>query len=130
MKKLILMLVLFTAVSTINVQAQGGQGGDPAAMLARMKERMKPQLIEKTKLTDAQADKVIEINFEARSQMRGMRDLSEEDRKKKMDEVRAATDKKYKEMPLTDDQIKAVNDFYDEWRKNMQQQRNGGGGNQ
>jgi hypothetical protein len=47
-----------------------------------------------------------------------------------MDEVRAATDKKYKEMPLTDDQIKAVNDFYDEWRKNMQQQRNGGGGNQ
>ena len=130
MKKLILMLVLFTAVATINVQAQGGQGGDPAAMLARMKERMKPQLIEKTKLTDAQADKVIEINFEARSQMRGMRDLSEEDRKKKMDEVRAATGKKYKEMPLTDDQIKAVNDFYDEWRKNMQQQRNGGGGNQ
>jgi Spy/CpxP family protein refolding chaperone len=130
MKKLILMLVLFTAVATINVQAQGGQGGDPAAMLARMKERMKPQLIEKTKLTDAQADKVIEINFEARSQMRGMRDLNEEDRKKKMDEVRAATDKKYKEMPLTDDQIKAVNDFYDEWRKNMQQQRNGGGGNQ
>jgi Spy/CpxP family protein refolding chaperone len=130
MKKLILMLVLFTAVATINVEAQGGQGGDPAAMLARMKERMKPQLIEKTKLTDAQADKVIEINFEARSQMRGMRDLSEEDRKKKMDEVRAATDKKYKEMPLTDDQIKAVNDFYDEWRKNMQQQRNGGGGNQ
>lgn len=130
MKKLILMLVLFTAVATINVQAQGGQGGDPAAMLARMKERMKPQLIEKTKLTDAQADKVIEINFEARSQMRGMRDLSEEDRKKKMDEVRATTDKKYKEMPLTDDQIKAVNDFYDEWRKNMQQQRNGGGGNQ
>jgi hypothetical protein len=62
--------------------------------------------------------------------MRGMRDLNEEDRKKKMDEVRAATDKKYKEMPLTDDQIKAVNDFYDEWRKNMQQQRNGGGGNQ
>jgi Spy/CpxP family protein refolding chaperone len=130
MKKLILMLVLFTAVATTNVQAQGGQGGDPAAMLARMKERMKPQLIEKTKLTDAQADKVIEINFEARSQMRGMRDLNEEDRKKKMDEVRAATDKKYKEMPLTDDQIKAVNDFYDEWRKNMQQQRNGGGGNQ
>ena len=130
MKKLILMLVLFTAVATINAEAQGGQGGDPAAMLARMKERMKPQLIEKTKLTDAQADKVIEINFEARSQMRGMRDLSEEDRKKKMDEVRAATDKKYKEMPLTDDQIKAVNDFYDEWRKNMQQQRNGGGGNQ
>ena len=130
MKKLILMLVLFTAVFTINVVAQGGQGGDPAAMLARMKERMKPQLIEKTKLSDAQADKVIEINFEARSQMRGMRDLSEEDRKKKMEEVQAATNKKYKELPLTDDQIKAVNDFYDEWRKNMQQQRSGGGGNQ
>ena len=129
MKKLILLLVVFVSAFTISTKAQqgGGPGGDPAAMLARMKERMKPQLIEKTKLTDAQADKVIEINFEARSQMRGMRDLSEDERKKKMEEVKETINKKYKEIPLTDDQVKAVNDFYDEWRKNMQQRGPGGG---
>ena len=128
MKRLIVLLAVFTAVFTTSVNAQQNGGGDPQAMLARMKERMKPQLIEKTKLTDAQADKVIEINFEARQQMMGMRDLSEEDRKKKREEIQADLNKKYKTIPLTDDQIKAVNDFYDEWRKNMQQQRNGGGG--
>ena len=85
--------------------------------------------MEKTKLTDAQADKVIEINFEARQQMMAMRDLSEEDRKKKREEMQADLNKKYKTIPLNDDQIKAVNDFYDEWRKNMQQQRANGGGN-
>ncbi len=128
MKKLIAVAAIFATVYTSDVAAQQG-GGDPAAMMARMKERMKPQLVEKTKLTDAQADKVIEINFEFRQQMRELRDLSEADRAKKREEIQANINKKYKEIPLTDDQVKSVNDFYDEWRKNMQQQRGSGGGN-
>ena len=128
MKKLILVFALLLTVFSINAQAQGG--GDPAAAMQRFKDRVKPQLVEKTKLTDAQADKVIDINFNARSQMRGLRDLSDDDRKKKMDEIKEGINKEYKAIPLTDDQIKAVNDFFDEMRKNMQQQRqNGGGGN-
>jgi len=128
MKKLILVFALFLTVFSINAQAQGG--GDPAAAMQRFKDRVKPQLVEKTKITDAQADKVIEINFNARSQMRGLRDLSDDDRKKKMAEIQEGINKEYKGIPLTDDQIKAVNDFFDEMRKNMQQQRqNGGGGN-
>ena len=128
MKKLIAVAAIFATVYTSDVAAQQG-GGDPAAMIARMKERMKPQLVEKTKLTDAQADKVIEINFEFRQQMRELRDLSEADRTKKREEIQANINKKYKEIPLTDDQVKSVNDFYDEWRKNMQQQRGSGGNN-
>jgi len=125
MKKILFIIAFMTTLGVMNASAQQG-GGDPAAMLARMKERVKPQLIEKAKLTDVQADKVIEINFESRQQLRGFKDLSEEDRKKKMDEVKAENNKKYKAIPLTDDQVKSVDEFFEEQRKNMQKQRSNG----
>ncbi len=125
MKKFLFIIAFMTTLGVMNASAQQG-GGDPAAMLARMKERVKPQLIEKAKLTDVQADKVIEINFESRQQLRGLKDLSEEDRKKKMDEVKAENNKKYKAIPLTDDQVKSVDEFFEEQRKNMQKQRSNG----
>jgi len=125
MKKFLFIIAFMTTLGVMNASAQQG-GGDPAAMLARMKERVKPQLIEKAKLTDVQADKVIEINFESRQQLRGFKDLSEEDRKKKMDEVKAENNKKYKAIPLTDDQVKSVDEFFEEQRKNMQKQRSNG----
>ncbi len=125
MKKVLFIIAFMTTLGVMNASAQQG-GGDPAAMLARMKERVKPQLIEKVKLTDVQADKVIEINFESRQQLRGFKDLSEEDRKKKMDEVKAENNKKYKAIPLTDDQVKSVDEFFEEQRKNMQKQRSNG----
>ncbi len=126
MKKFLFIIAFMTTLGVMNAGAQQG-GGDRVAMFARMKERLKPQIIEKTKLTDAQADKVIEINFESRQQLRGLRDLSEEDRKKKMDEVKAENNKKYKAIPLTDDQVKSVDKFFEEQRKNMQQRQNGNG---
>ena len=130
MKKLFLLIALFTTVYVTKANAQQG-GGDPAAMMQRYKDRVKPQLVEKTKITDVQADKVIEIMFNSRSKMRGLRDLSEDDRKKQLEQIQADQNKEYKAIPLTDDQIKAVNDFFEEQRKQMQQQRqqNGGGGN-
>jgi Spy/CpxP family protein refolding chaperone len=130
MKKLLVLLAFFTTVYATKADAQGQGGGDPAARMAKMKEMLKPQLIEKVKLTDAQADKVLEINFKSRSEMRGLRDLSEDDRKKKRDEIEASQNKAYKEIPLTDDQIKAVNDFFEAQRQEMMKQRqNGNGGN-
>ncbi len=126
MKKLLFLVALFTTLCITNASAQGQGGGDPAAMAARYKERVKPQLVEKTKLTDEQAEKVLDIQLASRQGMRGLRDLSEEDRKKKMDELQADLNKKYKAIPITEDQIKAVNDYYAEMRRNMQQ---GGGGN-
>jgi Spy/CpxP family protein refolding chaperone len=131
MKKLLVLVAVFTTVLLSNANAQQGNGNfDPAQMAQRYKERVKPQLIEKVKLTDAQAEKVCDIQLASRQQMRGLRDLSEDDRKKKIEEIQADNNKQYKAIPLTDDQIKAVNDFMDEMRKQMQQQRqNGGGGN-
>jgi Spy/CpxP family protein refolding chaperone len=130
MKKLLVLVAVFTTVLMTNANAQQGNGNfDPAAMKARYLERTKPALIEKTKLTSEQADKVLDINWEARSKMRGMRDLSQDERKKKMDDAQAEAEKQYKTIPLTDDQIKAVKDFFEEQRKQMQQQRQNGGGN-
>jgi len=53
-----------------------------------------------------------------------MRDLSEDERMSKMKEIREDNNKKFKEIPLTDEQIKSVNDFYDEMRKNRMQRGN------
>ena len=129
MKKLFVLVVLFTTVYVSQVNAQPPQGGDPAAMLERYKERVKPQLVEKAKLTEAEADKVIEISFSYRSKMRGLRDLSEDDRKKEMEKIEAAQNKEYAAIPLTEEKIKAVNAYFDEQRKQMQQQRQNNGGN-
>ena len=55
--------------------------------------------------------------------MRGFRDLSEEERAKKVEELNAENTKKYKEIPLTDDQVNAVNEYFAERRKNMQKKQ-------
>lgn len=129
MKKLITLAFFALICSLTSVQAQGGGGQmDPAQMLEMMKQRIKPGLIEKTKLTDAQADKVLEIQLWSQGEMRGMRELSEEERAAKTKSVNEEKNKKYKAIPLTDDQIKAVNDFYEEMRKARMGGGRGGGG--
>jgi hypothetical protein len=128
MKKIIALLTIVGCIAATNVMAQGGGGGqqmDPAQMLEMMKQRIKPQLIEKTKLSDSEADKVLEIQLWSQSQGRGLRDLSEEERAAKQKETADERKKKLKAIPLTDDQIKAVDDFYEEMRKNRPQR--GGG---
>lgn len=125
MRKIFLLVAIFTTVCYSNASAQK-QKLDPAARLQQMKERIKPQLMEKTKLNDAQADKVVEIRFNTQSQVGVLRDLSEDDRKKKIAEMQAETEKQYKDIPLTDEQVKAVNEFFEEMRKNMQQRRERG----
>ena len=127
MKKVLALVALVLIASFNTIMAQppgGGQQMDPAKMLEMMKQRVKPQLIEKTKLTDAQADEVLEIQIASQTAMRGMRDLSEDERMSKMKEIREGNNKKFKEIPLTDEQIKSVNDFYDEMRKNRMQRGN------
>jgi hypothetical protein len=132
MKKLFLLLVLFATLYTTKAVAQGGGDRDPAAMMQRMKERIKPGLIEKTKITDAQADKVIEINFSNQRKRREIRmdqALSAEEKTKKNSEIEEAQNKEYKAIPLTDEQVKEVNTFFEEYRKQqMEQRRNGGNG--
>ena len=74
-------------------------------------------MVEKTGLTAAQADKVIEINFEMRMAAIAFKDLNEADRSKKIAELKADRDKKYSEIPLTEEQIASVKSFYENMGK-------------
>ena len=127
MKKLFLLAALFAALfTTTSASAQGGPGGDPAQMRQRMMERFKPQLIEKTKITDAEADKVLDIYMSSMPQRRDIRmdnSLSEEDKTKKVGALNEEAAKKYKAIPLTEEKVKAVNEFFEEARRNMQNRR-------
>ena len=118
MKKFLFLTLIVGATISTNIHAQAG---DPPSPLQQIKEKVKPQMIEKTGLTDAQADKVIEINFELRETMRGFKDLNEADRATKVQELKAARDKKYSEIPLTAEQIAAVKTFYENMGKNKPQ---------
>jgi hypothetical protein len=118
MKKLLFLAVIFTAIITTTAKAQ--TTAEPATMLQQMKDRIVPKMVEKTGLTEAQASKVIEINFEMRQAAGALRDLNETERSKKITELKAAKEKKLSEL-LTPEQIKAVNAFYEEMGKNMQQ---------
>ncbi|HEU4632483.1 MAG TPA: hypothetical protein VFS22_00770 [Flavisolibacter sp.] len=118
MKKfLFLTLILGVIISTA---AHAQPAGDPPSVLQQMKEKQKPGLVEKVGLTEEQAEKVIEINYEMRMQAaRELKDLTEADRAKKLAELKAAKEKKISEF-LTPEQIKAMNTYYEEMGKNMQ----------
>ena len=126
MKKFILLSTLIIVLGAFQARAQQG-GGDAAQREAMIKE-MKAQLVEKAKITEEQADKVLEINRGNRDKMRGMKELSEEERTKKLEEINTENTKKYKEIPLTEDQIKAINEYFAERRKNMQKKGGTGQG--
>ena len=118
MKKFLFMTFILGALISTTTNAQ--TAADPAAVLQQMKEQQKPGLMEKAGLTEAQAEKIIEINYETRMQAaRELKDLTEADRTKKLAEIKAAKEKKYSEV-LTPEQIKAVKTYYEEMGKNRQ----------
>lgn len=118
MKKLLLMTFILSAILCVNTNAQ--PAADPPSVLKQMKEQQKPGLMEKAGLTEAQAEKIIEINYEIRMQAgRELKDLNEADRTKKLAEIKALKEKKYSEV-LTADQIKAVKTYYEDMGKNKE----------
>lgn len=116
LKKLLPLIVL----AVFGVTSANAQQGNSAEMMARMKERIKPQLTETAKINDSQADKVIEYNFEMRRQLRTMRmdGMNEADMKKKSDEMQTELNKKYKDLALTDEQVSNVNKYFAEMQRN------------
>ena len=113
--------------STSNAQPAPGQkpANEPTAeqmatMLQEAKVKQRPMLVEKAGLTAAQADRVVEINFEIRQQAATtLAGLSDADRSAKIAELKTLKEKKYSEIPLTSDQIKAVYAAYESMGKDM-----------
>ena len=119
----ILFLLLLSFGFIAGAQAQGG---DPEAFKQRYIDQHKTKLIEKAKLSEAEAAKVIDIRIGYMGKMRGFRDMSAEERTKAQAEIAAAQTKEYKAIPLTDEQIKAVDTYFEEVRKEMMKNRSGG----
>ena len=118
MKKILFMTLILGALVSTTTHAQAG---DPPSMLQQMKEKQRPGLVEKAGLTEAQADKVIELNYEMRMKASTeLKDLPEADRKTKLAELKAAKEKKFSEF-LTAEQITAMNKYYEDMGKNRQQ---------
>lgn len=116
MKKFLFLTFILGAIISTTAHAQ--PAGDPPTVLQQMKDQQKPGLVEKAGLTEAQAEKIIEINYDIRMQAaRELKDLNEADRTKKLAELKAAKEKRYSEV-LTPEQIKAVKAYYEEMGKN------------
>jgi hypothetical protein len=123
MKKLILPILLAFSISAI---AQGNTDLTPAQRLERVKTIYKAPLLEKAKLSEPQVDKIVAIIAEAQGKMAPImadQSLDADARMKKFEGLRAERDKKFKEIPLTDAEIKAVSAVLDEIRRNMQTNR-------
>ena len=115
MKKFLFLSLILGAIISTNTYAQAG---DPPTPLQQIKDKIRPLMVEKTGLTEAQADRVIEINYELRESMRAYVNLDEADRAKKVAELKITRDKKYSEIPLTAEQIASVKSFYENMPKN------------
>jgi hypothetical protein len=128
MKKLMTVMVFALLGTAINTYAQpgGGRGFDPAAMKERL-EKEKKQLKDELKLNDVQADSVQAINAEFRGSMRGMRDMTQEERQNKMKEINDLKLKRWSAALKDEALAKKVADFYKKQMEQMMQNRPGGG---
>lgn len=138
MKKILFLCLVFSAVVTTSAYAQPSAQAQPnaqakpsaqsqsvppavdqAAMLQKMKEMFKAPMVEKTGLTEAQVDKVLEINLDIRIEAsKVLPGLNDSDRTQKLAEIKAEKEKRYAAIPLTQDQIKSVYAFYEDLAKN------------
>ena len=133
MKKLLFLTLISGALISTTTHAQDSGPRPPqqqakqqftpeqqATMLRDMKAQQIPMLVEKAGLTAEQAEKVIEINFETRmNAAAALQGLNETERTAKLAEIKAGKEKKYSEIPLTPEQIKAMYAAYEEWGKSM-----------
>jgi hypothetical protein len=120
MKKLFVLVALFTTVYVTNANAQEKPASDPAAMAEKWKEKIKPQLMEKAGLTDAEATRVLNIHFTYANRLRSFKDASAEEQKRQAEIIHNAEEKEYAAIPLSEEKIKAVNTFWEEQKKQME----------
>ena len=122
MKRVFVLLVIILVTITTTAIAQGGNF-DPAAMKDRQLKMLKESDL---KLTDAQADSVIAINWEFQAQLRGMRDLSPEERQTKMKDINQAKMKRMVTAFKDEALANKVAEFYQKLRAQRGGQGDGG----
>ncbi len=124
MKKLFLLFAFLTSICVMNASAQDNKtAGDPAKMIEKYKERVKPLLMEKVSLTEAEADKVISLHFTYAKRLQSFKDASAEEKARQAEIIQAAENKEYSAIPLSEEKIKAVNEFWADQKKQMEKRR-------
>ncbi|WP_298302588.1 hypothetical protein [Hydrotalea sp.] len=120
MKKIFITLLIFSIGFAGKTMAQR-RSFDPAQMKARQIKQLK---VANLNLTDVQMDSVASINMDLMQQMRGMRDLSPDERMSKMKELNNVRMKRWT-AALNNDKVLAqkVEDFYEQQRKQRMQNR-------
>jgi hypothetical protein len=122
MKKVLALLTFIVACSFTSLYAQppgGGQQMNPAQMKEMMKTRYKESL---NFLNDVQLDSVVNIVMDTRGGMRGMRDMSPEERQAAMKKAAEARDKRL-DAALPKDISQKVKDALTQMQQRMMQQR-------
>ena len=118
MKKLFLLFVVFAITTTVSINAQPGERMQlTPEQIAVQKEKQKAKLMEDLKLTDAQAEAVLGVQAEMRTQQRGLRGLEPDERIAKMKEMDEMKMKKYVEVLKDEALAKKVADYDAEQNK-------------
>ena len=118
MKKLFLLFVVFAITTTVSINAQPGERMQlTPEQIAVQKEKQKTKLMEDLKLTDAQAEAVLGVQAEMRTQQRGLRGLEPDERIAKMKEMDEMKMKKYVEVLKDEALAKKVADYDAEQNK-------------
>lgn len=125
MKTMVALLVVLCTVAFNAASAQqgGGRNFSPEQIKARETQRLKESGL---KLTDAQVDSLVNINLELRGQMRGFRDMGDDERRTKMTEMNAYRTKRIKDALKDEELSKKVEEYYAQERTRMMNR----GGNQ
>jgi hypothetical protein len=126
MKKLFVLVALFTTVYINNANAQDKPAGDPSAMVDKIKEKLKPELMQKADLTEAEATRALDIHFTYAKRLRHFDNAPAAEKQKQTDVITAAENKELTAIPLTAEKIKAVNEFFAEQKKQMEKNKAAG----
>lgn len=123
MRKIVTLIVVLTVAlpALSQVQIEGTiTTVSPESFLKYLRERQKPALISKLKLTDEQAEKVIAVQVWVAPYLRNIGiDMPEEKKQSAMLLLNEEKKKRYKAIPLTDEKVEEVILFYANMLKNQ-----------
>ena len=120
MKKFIPIFVIFFILNITYLNAQGViTRGSPEEFIQMLRDRQKPSLITHLYLTEKQAEGVIAVQVWAAPFLyKIVKETQEYQKPVELLKLADEKEKKYKEIPLTEDQVKGVILFYSEMLKN------------
>lgn len=126
MKKNLLYLLLACFLFTTSARAQPPGNGDQKMQMQQM---MKQFLKDTVQLSDVMVDSVMSIRASFQPQMREIfmdQSMSADDKQMKWQGLNTQMVAKYKELGLTDDQIKKIEDHDQRMRERMRNRMNNG----